>query len=200
MIARFLRRPHGAAEWVADAVRVVGLLSVVAAFVGWSVTDAGILALVLPALLVPRFVGVHPLFDVGYGVTLLVAAWSNVFDLYTRVWWWDLVVHFACTGVIAALVYLLLARVGMLAAPGSQGFSLATSLVFCATFGLAGSAVWEMIEWLGKTYVSPAISVEYGDTIGDMTIGGLGAVVAGVLLWASRPMPPTGSRPGVSPG
>jgi hypothetical protein len=39
-----------------------------------------------------------------------------------------------------------------------------------------------MVEWLGKTYVSSSIFVAYDDTIGDMAVGGLGALVAGALL------------------
>lgn len=182
MIANFVRRPDGPAEFAADAVRLLGLLSVIVAAIWWEPTDAGVLALVLPAILLPRFVGVHPGFDVVYGVVLLVAAWSNVFDLYTRISWWDLAIHFTCTGVVAILVFLLLARLGIIASPRSPDVTLASSLVLTTVFGLAGSAVWEMIEWLGKTFVSSDIFVEYDDTIGDMAIGGLGALVAGLAL------------------
>jgi hypothetical protein len=182
VIETFLRPPRGALAVAADAVRVLGLLSVVAAFVWWSLTDAGVLALVLPALLLPRFVGVHPAFEIGYGVALLVAAWSNVFDLYTSIWWWDILVHFVCTGVIAVMAYLLLARVRMLVPPDSPGFTLAHALVLCTALGLAASALWEMVEWLGKTYISSAIFVAYDDTIGDLAVGGLGALVAGAAL------------------
>ncbi|MCS5713962.1 hypothetical protein NVV95_05290 [Herbiconiux sp. CPCC 205716] len=176
MIQNFLRPPHGAAEWAADAVRVLALLSVVAAFVWWEPTDAGVLALVFPGVVLPRFVGVHPLFDIGYGVVLLVAAWSNVFDLYTRIWWWDIAVHLVATGVVAVLAFLLVARLGLVAlSPGAR-------VVLCAAFGLAASALWEMVEWLGKTFVSSSIFVTYDDTIGDMAVGGVGALGAGVVL------------------
>jgi hypothetical protein len=184
VIPNFLRRPVGALEIAADVVRILGLLSVVAAAIGWEPTDAGVLALVLPAILLPRFIGVHPGFDIVFGVVLLVAAWSNVFDLYTLISWWDLAVHFACTGVVAILVSLLLARVGVIASPRSPDVTLASSLVLTTLFGLAASAVWEMIEWLGKEFVSSDIFVEYDDTIGDMAIGGLGALVAGFAIAA----------------
>jgi len=183
VIKNFLRPPHGAAEWAADAVRVLALLSVVAAFVWWEPTDAGVLALVLPGVVLPRFVGVHPLFDIVYGLVLLVAAWSNVFDLYTSIWWWDIAVHLVATGVVAVMAYLFFARLRMLVEPSSRSFTLGTALVLCTSLGLAASAVWEMVEWLGKTYVSSSIFVAYDDTIGDMAVGGLGALVAGVLLW-----------------
>jgi len=184
MIGTFLRRPHGAGEVTADLVRLLGLVSVVVAGLWWSPTDAGVLALVLPGLLLPRFVGVNPLFDVAFGVVLLVAGWSNVFDLYTAVAWWDLVVHFACTGVSAAMVYLLLARLEIITDPQSRRFTFAIALVLTTCIGLAASAVWEMVEWLGHTFVSREIFVAYDDTIGDMTIGGVGALLAGLALKA----------------
>ncbi len=55
MIATFVRPPRGAAEVVADAVRVLGLVSVVVAIVGWSPVDGAVFALVLLGLVLPRF-------------------------------------------------------------------------------------------------------------------------------------------------
>ncbi|MET0812915.1 MAG: hypothetical protein ABWY03_07660, partial [Microbacterium sp.] len=73
MIVNFLRPPRRASEYVADAVRVLGFVSVVVAAIGWTATDAGILAFALPALLIPRFVGVRPWLDTAFGLTVLVA-------------------------------------------------------------------------------------------------------------------------------
>lgn len=182
MIATFLRRPVGPLEIAADGVRVLAFVSVIAAAIWWEPTDAGVLALALPAVLLPRFVGVHPGFDVVYGLVILVAAWSNVFDLYTIIGWWDLAVHFTCTGVVAILVSLLLARLGVIAAPRSPDVTVASTLVLTTIIGLAASAVWEMVEWIGKEFVSSEIFVEYDDTIGDMAVGGFGALAAGLAL------------------
>ena len=178
----FLRRPSSPGDYLADGVRVAGLLSVVAAFIWWDVTDAGVLALALPALLVPRLVWVLPWFDIVYGITVLAAAWSNVLDLYRTIAGWDLLLHFVCTGVIAAMAYLVLARLNVVTAPRSASFLRRTPLVVVTALGLAASALWEMIEWLGYTFVSGDIFVGYNDTIGDMAVGGLGAVLAGVLV------------------
>ena len=178
----FLRRPSSPGDYLADGVRVAGLLSVVAAFIWWDVTDAGVLALALPALLVPRLAWVLPWFDIVYGITVLAAAWSNVLDLYRTIAGWDLLLHFVCTGVIAAMAYLVLARLNVVTAPRSASFLRRTPLVVVTALGLAASALWEMIEWLGYTFVSGDIFVGYNDTIGDMAVGGLGAVLAGVLV------------------
>lgn len=178
----FLRRPRTLGEYTADALRLIGLLSVVAAAV-WSVpTDAGILALALPALMVPRAMGMRSGFDIAVCATVLVAAGSNVLDLYRTVAGWDLVVHFVCTGVLAAVGYLILARCGVVARQDAAAFTRRAAVVLTATLGLAVSAVWEMIEWAGRTFVTAEIFVTYEDTIGDMAMGGLGGLVAGVLV------------------
>jgi len=178
----FLRPPVTSGEYAADALRVIGLLSVVAAAIWWEPTDAGILALALPALLVPRFVGVRSSFDIVYCLTVLVAAWSNVLDLYRTVAAWDLLLHVVCTGVIAAMLYLVFSRFGIVPAPGSASFRPRMAIAIVPALGLAVSALWEMIEWLGYTFVSNEIFVAYGDTIADMAVGGLGAVAAGTVV------------------
>lgn len=178
MIENFLRRPQTIAEGFADGLRVVSVFSVVVAAVWFDLTDAGVLALAVPGTLIPRFIGVRAWADIAVVATLLVAAWSNVFDLYTRIGGWDLVVHFACTAVLATMSYLLLRRAGIVAIPG-PGWEVAASVLITTMSGLALSAVWELIEWLGYTYISDEIFVGYEDTIGDMAMGALGAAIAG---------------------
>lgn len=182
MKENFLRRPHGLPEFTADALRVIGILSVVVAAIWSTPTDAGILAIALPVLMVPRILGMRAGIDITVGITVLVAAASNVFDLYRTIVGWDLVVHFVCTGVIAATGYLVLARCGVVPAQGATGFRRRTAIVVSTILGLAVSAVWEMIEWAGRTFVTAEIFVTYQDTIGDMAVGGLGALLAGVLV------------------
>jgi hypothetical protein len=182
LIATFLQPPRGAGAVVADALRILGAVGVLVAAFAFGPTDAGVLAFVLPGLLLPRFLGVRPAFDIAYCALLLVAGWSNVLDLYTSVPWWDIAIHFACTAVIAVMLYLLLAALGIVTDPADPRFTLATGVVLTAALGLALSAVWEMVEWIGHTFISSEIFVEYDDTIGDMAMGGLGAVIGGILL------------------
>lgn len=174
------RRPESPAEWTADAVRVLGAALVVVAAVWFTPTDAGIAALALPVLLIPRVLGLRPWFDVTLCVTVLVAAWSNVLGLYESIVGWDLLLHFACTGVLAIAAAALLTRTGVVAIT-PDGPSR-TPLVLLPLIALAISAVWEMIEWLGWAFVSDGIFVAYEDTIGDMVFGGLGGLLAGILL------------------
>lgn len=183
----FLRRPVGAGMYIADAVRALGLIAVLAAAIGWGGTAAGVMGLVLIGLVLPRFIGAAPAFDIGLGVILLVAGWSSVVDLYGAIPFWDLLVHFAAGGAIAAGIYLLLAFLDLVPPPDDPSARLATVLVLTLCFGLAASSVWELMEWAGHTYVDERIFVGYDDTIGDMALGGLGALAAGFALkYANR--------------
>jgi hypothetical protein len=182
MIEDFLRPPASVAEWFADAIRAIGVLSVLAAAVWWSMTDAGILALALPALLAPRFAGTRPTLDAGFGALVLIAAWSNVLDLYTTIPGWDLAVHFAATGAIATVLFVILARLQVV----ETGMRARVPLVLIPALGLALSALWEMVEWAGKTFITDEIFVTYQDTIGDMAFGGLGALSAGWIATRVR--------------
>jgi hypothetical protein len=55
-------------------------------------------------------------------------------------------------------------------------------MVLTPLIGLAISALWEMVEWAGWRFISDDIYVAYQDSIGDMAVGGLGAVLGGLLL------------------
>ncbi|HWS50016.1 MAG TPA: hypothetical protein VN241_03315 [Microbacterium sp.] len=182
MRENFLRPPANAGEYAADALRLLGVLSVVAAVIWWSPTDAGIIALAVPALMVPRVLGLRAWFDIAVNVTVLVAAWSNVLDLYRTIAGWDLVVHFVCTGVIAATAYIVLARLGVVPAAGTEAFTGRGAVVITSVLGLAVSAIWEMVEWAGYTFITDEIFVAYVDTIADMAVGGVGALAAGVIV------------------
>lgn len=182
MKENFLRPPHGLADYTADGLRVIGVLCVAVAAIWWSPTDAGILALALPALMLPRMLGMRAWIDITVCATVLVAAGSNVLDLYRTVTGWDLVVHFVCTGAIAATGYVLLARVRVVPAQDAGASMKRIAIVICTLLGLAASAVWEMVEWAGRTFITAEIFVTYQDTIADMAVGGLGALMTGVVV------------------
>ncbi|WP_314423475.1 hypothetical protein [uncultured Microbacterium sp.] len=183
----FLRPPATPGDWLADVLRLIGVLGTIAAAIWLTPTDAGIAALALPALMLPRMLGLAAWFDITACATVLVAAWSNVFDLYRTVTGWDLVLHFLCTGVLAVIAAVILTRTGVVALVASVDDSgpsrrRRTPVTLVPLVALAISAVWEMIEWLGWRYLSDDIFVTYEDTIGDMVLGGVGGIAAGILL------------------
>lgn len=186
MKENFLRPPRGFAEYAADALRVFGLLGVVFAAIRLQPTDAGILALTLPALVAPRFLGARASFDIAFSAIVLLAAWSNVIDLYRTVDGWDIVMHVVCMAALVPMAYLLLAHWGVVPATASPDFRKRVPIVLYPMLGLALGAVWEMIEWAGFVFISDDIFVEYHDTISDMAVGALGALAAGVLLAGVR--------------
>lgn len=179
MKQNMLRPPRTVGEWLADALRILALLGVVVAAVWFTPTATGVAALALPGVVAPRLLGLRTWFDIAFCVAVIVAAWSNVFDLYTTVLGWDLLVHFGLTGLLAALAYVLLERADIVASPRTRP---ARPIVLATAIGLALSAVWEGLEWFGWRFISDGIFVAYEDTIGDMAMGGLGALFAGILL------------------
>lgn len=181
MIESFLRPPHGALV-VADAVRLAGLLSIVAVLLWFSPVDVAVLALAAIGLVLPRFLGARPALDAGFGIALLVAAWCGVLELYVTAPLVDLPVHFVLNGLVAAVAYLLLARVGVLAEVPDVRRPRVGVAVVTAALGVVGGVLWEFGEWAGHTFVDSAIFVGYTDTLGDLAVGGLGSVAAGASM------------------
>jgi hypothetical protein len=180
MIETFLRAPRGAAETAADGVRLLGVLSIVVAFIGWSAVDVAVFALGLLGLVIPRFLGIRPALDASFGVTVLVAAWSGLLNLYESIAWWDILIHFVLNGLIAAVLYILAVRCGVVPDPETGSVRLRSIVTLTTAFGLAAGVLWEIVEWVGNTYIDETIFVNYTDTIGDLAAGGLGALLAGL--------------------
>ncbi|SDO62110.1 hypothetical protein SAMN04487848_1746 [Microbacterium sp. ru370.1] len=180
MYANLKRPPRSVTEWLADAVRAAAIVIVIVSLFVLPFTDFAVLSMSLPAVMLSRMIGLRSGLDLVTCVTVFVAAGSNVLDLYRAWTGWDLVVHLACTGVLAAVALVLLDDTGVIAPTGRRR----TPIVVATIAGLALSAVWEMVEWFGYRFITDAIFVTYDDTIGDMIAGGAGALIAGVL--ASR--------------
>jgi hypothetical protein len=171
--------------WVpADAVRVAGLVSVATALVWFDLVAVALTLLVLGGLMIPRALGSGTRLDVAYGIGLLVAAWSGLLQVYRDVVWWDLAVHAAVTGLVAAVAYGGLVRLDVVRDPADavrRAHRVGIPLLVVGV-GLGLSVVWELGEWLGHTYLDPAIYVTETDTLGDLLAGGVGSVVAGIVL------------------
>jgi hypothetical protein len=176
-----VRPPATPGEIAADAVRVLGLLSFVGASVFVGGTAFPLFALIVLGQLLPRFLGLLPALDISIGVVLLVAGWSNPFELYRMIEHWDLVMHFTANGLIAVVAYLLLVRLTT-GAGAPLELPTAASIVVTTSLGMAASVVWEIGEWFGHTFIDGAIVVEYADTIGDLAAGGLGSLLAGLIV------------------
>lgn len=179
MIRTALRAPSGAAETVADGLRVVALLGIVVAGLGWG-TIAGVsLAVVSVGMFLPRLLVVRPSVDIIFGVVVLIAVWSSVLQIYISTRWWDLPMHFLTNGLCAALCYLLLVRLGVVADAETLPRPMLSAAVTTTALGLSLGVLWEVFEWFGHTFIDEEIYVGYVDTIGDLVWGGAGALLAG---------------------
>ncbi|NQX27351.1 hypothetical protein HQQ81_08310 [Microbacteriaceae bacterium VKM Ac-2854] len=170
----FLRPPRGVAMWLADGVRALGVLSALVTLIFFSPVDAGMFSLALLGVVLPRMLGVRPGLDAAFGLSVLVAAWSSVFELYVSVRWWDLPVHFVLNGLSAVIGVALLQRFGAL--PELPRVALA---VLTTTIGVTLGVIWEWGEWAGHTFLDPSIFVGYRDTLGDLAVGSAGSLLAG---------------------
>lgn len=168
----------------ADIVRVAALGSAIIAAIWWSFTDALLFTGVFAGLLVPRLVRVAQPFDFAFGVTLLLAAWSTVLGWYRAIWWWDLFVHLLTPGAVAAMIYLVLARLEIVQDMHERSLrhSRWALVILTTSFGLMAAVVWEFLEWLVENFTGARVHVGYDDTIGDLAAGGLGSLIAGVAL------------------
>ncbi|PZR54391.1 hypothetical protein DNL40_04300 [Xylanimonas oleitrophica] len=175
-----------------DVVRAVAAVSVVVGLARFGVIAGALFLLVLGGAFLARALALPTALDVGFGGTMLVAAWAAQLDWYLAISWLDLVVHAVATGLVAAVAHRLLVRLG--AAPPVEGPPLDAppvrrerrprlgAGVLTAAAGTALATLWELGEWAGYTYLDSRIQVGYDDTVGDLAAGTAGAVVAGVLV------------------
>jgi hypothetical protein len=185
MIDMLLRRPIGPAARIADGLRVLGLLSVLAALIGWGLVEVLLFLLVLLGQLLARAAGTHPVLDGTTSTVLLLASWSAVLDWYAAVPALDLAVHFAATGVLAALAFRLWQR--WLEPAPQPPLAGARIVLPVLSLGALLSVLWEFGEWFGYYLVSSDINVGYDDTVGDLAAGLLGSLTAGIVLSKLRP-------------
>jgi hypothetical protein len=161
-----------------DVVRVVAAGSVVVGTWHGGLVGCALFLLVLGGTLVPRAITAPTGLDVAYCVTLLFAAWAAQLQWYAAVDWLDVVVHAVATGLIAVMALFALVRWRLITTPDRAS----DQIVLVAGLGAMAAVLWELGEWAGHTFLEPDIFVGYADTIGDLTAGLVGSVVAAVVL------------------
>ncbi|MFI7483455.1 hypothetical protein ACH9EU_13700 [Kocuria sp. M1R5S2] len=163
------------------AVRWAGPLSVLLTALVYDAAGAAVMMLVCLGVTVAWRARPPAALELGTDLVLLLAAWSSVLLLYERLTWWDLVVHFAATAVLAELGFRALERWGGL----SAARAVSHVLVVCA-LGAALALLWEYAEFVGNATVDPRVQVGYRDTLGDLAAGTAGALTAGAVGAAAR--------------
>ncbi|WP_152192234.1 hypothetical protein [Georgenia satyanarayanai] len=174
-------RPARAA---AQAVAVLAALSVPAAL-AVDVVAAAVAALVLGGVTLARVLFLPATLQALLGAALVAAGWASAVGMYESVPWVDVPAHLFVNGLVAAALGIVMLRRGLLADPATRAGRAGVALT-TASAGMTLGVLWEIAEWAGFTYIDDSVYVYYGDTIGDLTAGGVGSAVAGVLVarWA----------------
>lgn len=189
MIRALLRAPAGPAEIAADGIRTLALLSIVIAGIGWGMLSAISFAFATVVMFVPRLLRLRPGFDIAFGIVVLASTWSSVLGIYLTTRWWDLPMHFATNGLSAALLYILLVRVEVVADHRTLPHPVLSAAVVTTAIGVTLGVLWEFFEWFAHTFIDEQIFVGYVDSLGDVLWGGLGSLLAGfgVTWFMARP-------------
>jgi hypothetical protein len=186
-------RPVPAWVVVADlAAKVLLLLAVsrVALDPGWGNLEGKapvaravtypLLGLLVPLLHALRVLGGgRRTYPWGADLLVTVPAFSdllgNRLDLYDRVPWFDDVIHLASTAALSA---------GVLLLSGAAAAPLWHRLEVAVAAGLSLSLAWELWEFFAFVTRSAESSTAYADTLGDLALGWVGAVLAAGLVRA----------------
>lgn len=161
---------------LALVVRWAGPVSVLLTALFFDFVGASVMMLVCLAITITWRARLPAALEITTDLTLLVAAWSSVLLLYEEYAYWDLVVHFAATAVLAELTMRALRRWTRLEPRGPV-----SHVVVVSSLGAALALLWEYLELVGYRLVDPQVNVGYLDTMGDLAAGHAGALLAGIL-------------------
>ncbi|MGA8217338.1 MAG: hypothetical protein WB771_02140 [Solirubrobacterales bacterium] len=182
------------ARWVRDPVDLMRL----ALLIGAAVTlltgpreQSFRLLLTFLVVLIPRAIDAPRLFDFAFVSAMWLQAWGNVFGAFDQIYAYDKVVHTVLSGASAALLYLALVRLDVVPDLASDSLRrhrvgmvlLATALGWSFMGGL-----YEIYEWFADRFLGAHLYVSYGDSIGDLTVDGIGSLLGAVLIlvWDRR--------------
>ena len=111
----------------------------------------------------------------------LLDSLGNRLDLFDTISWWDDGMHLLNWALLTA---------GVLLAWDPRGLSRGVVVMCGLAFGMVAALLWELGEYATFLRGSPELQTAYTDTLGDLTLGTLGALVAGLLVALRRPRAP----------
>lgn len=113
------------------------------------------------------------------GAPFLIDVTGNTLDLYDRVAWWDDANHAVNWFFLCAGIGLLLVRTSI--RPTAVLVGLVTGI------GALLAILWELAEWYTFIRHGTELDTAYQDTLGDETLGLLGAAIAaGLVAWRAH--------------
>jgi hypothetical protein len=102
---------------------------------------------------------------------------GNALDLYDSVSWWDDANHFVNWALLSGACGVALRRLDL-------GRWVICGLV--VGFGATTAILWELAEYVAFIRNSSELATAYTDTLGDLTLGLSGSVIAGVVAVIGR--------------
>ena len=142
------------------------------------VTFAALLLTVLPGRLANRIgLRLPPSFLAAIALFVLATLYlGEVYDFYTRFWWWDLVLHFGSAmgfGILGFLLVFMLFQGDRYAAPPWA----AGALSFC--LAMTVGVLWEIFEYaMDSLFGLQMMKSGLPDTMGDLVVDAVGAALA----------------------
>jgi hypothetical protein len=108
----------------------------------------------------------------------LVDLIGNRLNLFDTITWWDDAMHFLLWAFLTA---------GVLTAFAPRSLSRALTVFVALGFGATAAVIWELGEYVAFVRHSPELQTAYTDTLGDLALGSLGALLAGLVIYQVRP-------------
>ncbi|WP_298802448.1 hypothetical protein [uncultured Pseudokineococcus sp.] len=169
---------------------VLGLLALALAVPEWErfsdkamdaravVYPVGLLLVPAAWLLVgrPRGAAYPLLADLLVSLPWAVDLLGNALDLFDAVVWFDDAAHLVNWALLAAALALVLPR----------GLPPGVRVLLVAGCGCLAALVWEVGEYATFVRGGPEEATAYADTLGDMVLGTLGALLAGAVVTRRR--------------
>jgi hypothetical protein len=173
-----------------DLLRAINIAGAIAFAVAGNLEAALRLAVTAAVMILARVIDVPRPFDLGFVIGMALQGWGNAAGLFDRYDWYDSVVHFVLSAMVAPLFYLGLARLEVV--PDLQeDFDDRHNLgIFIISLALGGAfgAFYEIYEYVAVHQFGASLRIGYGDTILDMTLDLLGSALGGLglMYWAVR--------------
>lgn len=180
---------------LADAVRVIALVSVVGSAFVKLPGGPIVFAILVGALLVARAARIAWPFDLAMGAWLLLAMWAAVADWYTALPWLDWVTHCFGAGAVGAAIRLLLVRLRIMHDVNDPWVPRYAVPITTMAIGTTAATFWEFYEWFAGAVGLPRPHVGYVDTVADLGMGAAGSLLFGVALLAWGMSGRSGYRP-----
>ncbi|RME77908.1 hypothetical protein D6774_02750 [Candidatus Woesearchaeota archaeon] len=134
--------------------------------------------------IIERNYRIHFPIEFEFFVTLFIYAslfLGEIHSYYTRFWWWDLVLH-AGSGIGLGLCGFLLLY--LLTKEKKLKTSPILTALFIFSFALAMGTLWEIFEFtMDQLFGTSMQKSGLMDTMGDLIVDGLGALVVSVASW-----------------